>query len=145
MPPRQPSPEQRARQQLRDIRIEVLKSLKNVERSYPSPTEAARILAEHQERLSRIAGQGRVQPRLPARRVHRDLPLAINLSWSALMIALVVLVSWLTGGEMWPVLLPLAFWVVVGAFVWTVGVPYLLLAASVLGAALLEFLLYAGR
>ena len=141
MSTRQPSPEQRARQQLRDIRAEVLKSLKDVDRSYPDPAEAARILAEYQERLSRIAGQGRAQPRLPARRAHRDLPLAFNLFWSALMITLVILVSWLTGGEVWPIALPLAFWVVFGAFVWTIGVPYLLFAASVLGAALLEFLL----
>ncbi len=135
----QPSPEQRARQQLQDIRAEVLKSLKAVDQSYPNPAEAARILAEHQERLSRIARQGRAQPRLPARRAHRDLPLAINLLWSAMMITMVILVSWLTGGEVWPIVLPLAVWIVVGSFVWTVGVPYLLFVASVLFAALLEF------
>jgi hypothetical protein len=131
MPTRQPSPEQRARQQLRDIRIEVLKSLKDVDQSYPNPAEAARILAEHQERLSRIARQGRPQPRFPARRVHRDLPLAINLLWSALMISLVILVSWLTGWEAWPLALPLAVWFVVGAFVWTVAVPALLFVGAV--------------
>jgi hypothetical protein len=109
MPTRQPSPEQRARQQLRDLRSEVLKSLKDVDQSYPDPAEAARIIAEYQERLSRIARQGRAQPRLPARRVHRDLPLAINLLWSALMITMVILVSWLTGWEAWPLALPLAF------------------------------------
>lgn len=141
MPPRQPSPEQRARQQLRDIRIAVLKSLKNVDRSYPNSSEAARILAEHQERLSRIARQGRVQPRLPAGRVHRDLPLAINLLWSTLMSTLVILVSWLTGWEVWPIALPLAFWIVVGAFVWTIAVPYLLFVASLLIAARLGFFL----
>jgi hypothetical protein len=108
MPPRQPSPEQRARQQLRDIRAEVLKSLKAVDQSYPNPAEAARILAEHQERLSRIARQGRPQPRLPARRAHRDLPLAFNLLWSVLMLTMVILVSWLTDWEAWPLALPLA-------------------------------------
>jgi hypothetical protein len=117
----------------------VLKSLTDVDQSYPNPAEAARILAGHQERLSRIARQGRAQPRLPARRVHRDLPLAINLLWSAMMITMVILVSWLTGWEAWPIVLPLAVWIVVGSFVWTVGVPYLLFVASVLFAALLEF------
>jgi hypothetical protein len=132
MPPRQPSPEQRARQQLRDIR-------KDVDRSYPNPAEAARILAEYQERLSRITRQGRAQPRLSDGRVHRDLPLAINPLWLALMVTMVILVSWLTGGEVCPVLLPFGVWVIVGSFVWTVGVPYLLFVASLLFAALLEF------
>jgi hypothetical protein len=139
MPTRQPSPEHRARQQLRDLRSEVLKGLKNVDQSYPDPAEAARIIAEHQERLGRIVRQGRQQPRITSRQVSRDLPLVINLLWSAMMITMVILVSWLTGWEAWPLALPLAFWVIVSSFVWTVGVPFLLFVACLLFAALLEF------
>jgi hypothetical protein len=138
MPTRQPSPEQRARQQLRDLRVEMLKSLKDVDQSYPDPAEAARILAEHQQRLGQIVRQGRQQPRITARQPSRDLPLVINLLWSAMMITMVILVSWLTGWEAWPLALPLAFWVIVGSFVWTVGVPFLLFVACLLFLALLE-------
>jgi hypothetical protein len=139
MPTGQPSPEHRARQQLRDLGVEVLKSLKEVEQSYPDPAEAARIIAEHQQRLGQIVRQGRQQPRITSRQVSRGLPLVINLLWSAMMITVVILVSWLTGWEAWPLVLPLAVWVIVGSFVWTVGVPFLLFVTCVLFAALLEF------
>jgi hypothetical protein len=139
MPIGQPSPEHRARQQLRDLGVEVLKSLKEVEQSYPDPAEAARIIAEHQQRLGQIVRQGRQQPRITSRQVSRGLPLVINLLWSAMMITVVILVSWLTGWEAWPLVLPLAVWVIVGSFVWTVGVPFLLFVTCVLFAALLEF------
>ncbi len=137
MPTRQPSPEQRARQQLRDLRVEMLKSLKDVDQSYPDPAEAARILAEHQQRLGQIVRQGRQQPRITARQPSRDLPLVINLLWSAMMIAGVILVSWATGWEAWPLLLPFAVWVIVGAFVWTIAVPALLFVGAVWIEALL--------
>ena len=144
MPNRTPSPEQRARQQLRDLRIEVLTSLNAVGKVYPNPDEATRILTGHQQRVGQIIRQGRQQPRLSSRRagshvlVRRDLPLVINLLWSLVMITAVILVSWLTGWEAWPIALPLAVWVVVGSFVWTVGVPYLLFVVCLLCAALLE-------
>ena len=138
MPERTPSPEQRARQQLRAIRVDLLHSFKDID---THPEQTAEILSRHRERVAAIVQQGRGQSAAVRRTawhppVQRDLPLAINLLWSLLMIAMVITVSWLTGGELWPVLLPLAVWVVVGAFVWTVGVPYLLLVVPFFFAAL---------
>jgi hypothetical protein len=139
---RQPSPEHRAQQQLRDLRREVLNSPKAVGKSYPNPDKTARILTGHQQRVRQIIRQGRQQPRLSSRWAGRqsagDLPLVINLLWSLVMIAIVILVSWLTGWEAWPIALPLAVWVVVRSFVWTVGVPYLLFVVCLLFAALVE-------
>jgi hypothetical protein len=141
MPERTPSPEQRARQQLREIRAEVLKSLKALD---THPDQTTEIFSRHHQRLAAILRQGSQQERSLPRRagrskpVRRDLPLGINLLWSFLMIVMVILVSWLTGGEVWPIALPLGFWVIVGAFVWTVGVPYLLFGLSLFFSALIE-------
>jgi hypothetical protein len=141
MPNRTQSPEHRARQQLRDLRAEVLKSAKELGKSYQNPERTSRILTEHQQRVAGIVQQGRQQPRITARQARRqasrDLPLAINLLWSAMMIAGVILVSWATGWEAWPLLLPFAVWVIVGAFVWTIAVPALLFVGVVLFEALL--------
>jgi hypothetical protein len=140
MPDRTPSPEQRARQQLREIRAEVLQSLKALDTHHE---QTAEIISRHHQRVGDILRQGSQQERSLPRRagrsapVRRDLPLGINLLWSFLMIAGVILVSWLTGWEAWPLLLPLAVWVVVGAFAWTVGVPYLLLVVCLLLGVLL--------
>jgi hypothetical protein len=144
MPGRTPSPEQRARQQLREIRAEVLQSLKALD---THPDQTTEIFSRHHQRLAAILRPGSQQERSLPRQagrsapVRRDLPLGINLLWSFLMIAMVILVSWLTGGEVWPVLLPLAVWFVVDAFVWTVGVPYLLFGLCVLLGTLIELLL----
>jgi hypothetical protein len=145
MPDRTPSPEQRARQQLREIRAEVLKSLNALD---THPDQTREIFTRHHQRLAAIVRQGSQQERRLPRRtgrytpVRRDLPLGINLFWSFLMIAMVILVSWLTGWEVWPIALPLGFWVVIGAFVWTVGVPYLLFGLCLLLGSLIELLLY---
>jgi Flp pilus assembly protein TadB len=140
MPGRTPSPEQRARQQLREIRAEVLQSLKALD---THPDQTTEIFSRHHQRLAAILRPGSQQERSLPRQagrsapVRRDLPLGINLLWSFLMIAVVILVCWVTG-EVWPVLLPLAVWVVVDAFVWTVGVPYLLFGLCLLFSALIE-------
>jgi hypothetical protein len=126
MPDRTPTPEQRARQQLRAIRADLLQSFKDID---THPERTAEIFSRHRQRVGAIVRQGRAPELAAARRtarhapVRRDLPLAINLLWSAMMIALVILVSWVTGWEAWPVLLPLAVWVIVDSFVWTVGCP----------------------
>jgi hypothetical protein len=142
MPERTPSPEQRARQQLREIRSDLLHSLKDID---THPEQTAQIIARHRDRVGTVIRQGRAQAgyqlqwstrQVPVR---RDLPLGINLLWSLLMITMVIIVSWLTGWEAWPLALPLAAWVFVGSFVWTVGLPFLLFALCVLGAGLMEF------
>jgi hypothetical protein len=139
MPDRTPSPEQRARQQLRDIRADLLQSITDID---THPEQTAEIFARHRRRVAAIVRQGRQQPRITfgqaRRQASRDLPLVINLLWSAMMVTMVILVSWLTGWEAWPLALPLAFWVIVGSFVWTVGVPFLLFVACLLFTALLE-------
>jgi hypothetical protein len=136
MPERNTSPEQRARQQLRDLRVEVLNSVRAVEKSYHNPGRTDRILAGHQQRVAGIVRRGRPQPRRTSRQAAGqaagDLPLVISLLWSIVIFASVMLLVWVTHGEAWPLLVPAVAYIVVGSFLWTVTVPVLMLVGVAL-------------
>jgi hypothetical protein len=100
----------------------VLTSLNAVGKGYPNPAQAARIIAEHQQRVGQIVRQGRHQPRRASRQACKqaagDLPLVINLLCSLLIFAGFLTVAWVTNSLAWPLLIPAVALFLVGSFLW---------------------------
>ena len=75
-------PEKRARQQLQALRLETLKAVQALGKSYPNSAKGEEILKTHQHRVSQIIQQGR-KPGNFARSIHPGQPVRFAVGHSS--------------------------------------------------------------
>jgi hypothetical protein len=130
-----PSPQQRARQQLKAARTQTRKTLAAMNQAYPDSTRSDEILHQHEQRVQTILYPRRKRPTyvracdICGRPTNQSAELwtdsmVLKFLWSSFVLGAFCLVGWFFGW--WALVVPVVAWIISWSFLYSITVPFVL-------------------